>query len=174
MASPGLRAHRPLNLHVPALPATQDLNSPTHQLGGKPPVPGVVSLPALTSTSLQMRTQRPTEESDFAVAKSESPKAAASTGVGRGEIPGTPRNRRLSHGAMGLGSSSHCPSEETPAQLGLHPASAISRPASGLQSTLPSGNADPGFPGRQPGPAPRNPHVPPRTSAVPQPLGALP
>ena len=49
-----------------------------------------------------------------------------------------PRNRRLSHGTMGLGSSSHCPSEETTAQLGLHPASAISRPASGLQSTLPS------------------------------------
>lgn len=40
---------------------------------------------------------------------------------------GPPHTPRLSHGTMGLGSS-HCPSEETHAQLGHRPASAISRP----------------------------------------------
>lgn len=127
----------------------------------------MVGLLAPASTSLQMRTRRPTEESDFAVAKSESPRAAASMGAGRGEIPGTPLQAQPR--AMGLGSTSHCPSEETPAQQGSRQSLPSPGQPQGFRGTLPSSSTDPGFPAHQPGPVPRNPHVPPRASAVPLP-----
>ena len=106
------------------------------------------------------------------MAESESPRAAASTGAGRGEIPGTPLQAQPR--AMRLGSTSHCPSEETPAQQGSHQSLPSPGQPQGLRGTLSSGSTDPGFPARQPGPTPRNPHVPPVASAVPLPLRAQP
>lgn len=92
-----------------------------------------------------MRTRRPTEESDFAVASHSPQSSSQRTRVVRGEIPGTappPRHRRLSPGPWGLAAAATAHQRKLLPSWGFTQPLPSPRPASGLQITLRSDNAD--------------------------------